>query len=596
MKLMKKIIFVFILLTPVFVKAQSKDISGIWLLKKTKSIRGPNYNNGLPKLMRIDYSSRSIKIETVTAFDSKDTVETQVLNPGPRPMRTISASNRSKAVLIKWIDSSNAWIRNTQLSVKNEYSKPEIMIDEIMKLSTTGDELFFTKNYAGNNDPLGNKDYRMEGVYEKTTEQNLALRTAKGEGIKFVAGMSWDQILAKAKKENKYIFVDCYATWCAPCKKMDKEVYDLNMVGNAFNTSFISVKVQMDTSKKDDNNTKLTYPIARYLEKEFDINVLPTFLFFNPQGIAVHKAVGAFYAPDFITLSHDARNPSVQIYTQLKNAEEFKLTPSDLLELIEQLEHTKQKALAVKVARCYFDQYLYKLDQQALLTKNNLEFLSKYQSAIHSQDHIFQFLLKEHNLIDSIVGYGAGFASGIIESIINKEEVQPLLVKAQQSGHDVDWDRVFSNIIEKYGEELAYRVSVNAKVVWYRKVEKWPQYSENLVLQVEMSGNLNNIYWLNLNGAAWNIFKYSENKQYLQKALTWSKIAIANHIKDSSIQNAPWGGILDTYANLLYKLGRKEEAIKFYQEKILNIGLQKISIYENYVKMFKGDPTWPTSN
>ena len=44
------------------------------------------------------------------------------------------------------------------------------------------------------------------------------------KGIHFEQGLSWKDILAKAKAEHKYIFVDCYATWCGPCKYMDKNV------------------------------------------------------------------------------------------------------------------------------------------------------------------------------------------------------------------------------------------------------------------------------------------------------------------------------------------------------------------------------------
>ncbi len=36
--------------------------------------------------------------------------------------------------------------------------------------------------------------------------------------IHFENGLSWEQIKEKAKAEHKYIFVDCYATWCGPCK------------------------------------------------------------------------------------------------------------------------------------------------------------------------------------------------------------------------------------------------------------------------------------------------------------------------------------------------------------------------------------------
>src|ERR1700710_7497 len=69
--------------------------------------------------------------------------------------------------------------------------------------------------------------------------------------IHFTKEISWNEILKKAKKDNKYIFIDCYASWCGPCKEMDKEVYTNDTVGNYMNSRFISVKYQLDTSKTD---------------------------------------------------------------------------------------------------------------------------------------------------------------------------------------------------------------------------------------------------------------------------------------------------------------------------------------------------------
>ncbi len=43
-----------------------------------------------------------------------------------------------------------------------------------------------------------------------------------GQGIDFDKKNNWNAIKARAKVENKYIFVDAFATWCAPCHKMSK--------------------------------------------------------------------------------------------------------------------------------------------------------------------------------------------------------------------------------------------------------------------------------------------------------------------------------------------------------------------------------------
>ena len=43
-------------------------------------------------------------------------------------------------------------------------------------------------------------------------------------GTYFQTGLSWKEVKAKAEAEHKYIFMDCYATWCGPCKWMNKNI------------------------------------------------------------------------------------------------------------------------------------------------------------------------------------------------------------------------------------------------------------------------------------------------------------------------------------------------------------------------------------
>ena len=44
------------------------------------------------------------------------------------------------------------------------------------------------------------------------------------EGVNFEKE-SWSNTLAKAKAENKIVFVDAYTTWCGPCKMMDAKTF-----------------------------------------------------------------------------------------------------------------------------------------------------------------------------------------------------------------------------------------------------------------------------------------------------------------------------------------------------------------------------------
>jgi thiol-disulfide isomerase/thioredoxin len=56
----------------------------------------------------------------------------------------------------------------------------------------------------------------------------LAQAQAPGQvdtGVQFEHNLSWTAIQAKAKAENKYIFMDCFTTWCGPCRFMSTKIF-----------------------------------------------------------------------------------------------------------------------------------------------------------------------------------------------------------------------------------------------------------------------------------------------------------------------------------------------------------------------------------
>src|ERR1700722_8589878 len=94
----------------------------------------------------------------------------------------------------------------------------------------------------------------------------------KNENIHFYEG-SWEQAVAAAKKQNKSIFLDAYASWCGPCKTMDAEVYRDSKVADYFNRKFVSFRIDMEKGEGPD------------LAKRFrSIDGYPSLLFFNTDG------------------------------------------------------------------------------------------------------------------------------------------------------------------------------------------------------------------------------------------------------------------------------------------------------------------------
>lgn len=98
-------------------------------------------------------------------------------------------------------------------------------------------------------------------------------------GITFFSG-SWQETLDKAKAEDKAIFMDCYTSWCGPCKKLAKEVFPNEELGAYFNEHFISIKVDME---KGEGIT---------LKDQLKVSAFPTMLFLNTNGEEMHRVVG----------------------------------------------------------------------------------------------------------------------------------------------------------------------------------------------------------------------------------------------------------------------------------------------------------------
>ena len=99
-------------------------------------------------------------------------------------------------------------------------------------------------------------------------------------GIQFHNG-SWKEVLEKAKKENKLIFVDAYAVWCGPCKWMDANVFPQREVGDFYNSKFINFKIDAERGE------------GRTFSQDYRVTAFPTFLFINPEGEVVHRTMGA---------------------------------------------------------------------------------------------------------------------------------------------------------------------------------------------------------------------------------------------------------------------------------------------------------------
>lgn len=96
--------------------------------------------------------------------------------------------------------------------------------------------------------------------------------------VNFHTDMSLEDALALAKKEDKNLFIETYASYCVPCKKLEKEFRKPD-VANYFNEHFINVRVNMERSNR-----------AKPYQNAYQVVFLPTLVFANKNGHQIIKA------------------------------------------------------------------------------------------------------------------------------------------------------------------------------------------------------------------------------------------------------------------------------------------------------------------
>ncbi len=112
-------------------------------------------------------------------------------------------------------------------------------------------------------------------------------------GIEFFEG-SWQETLEKARKEDKLIFLDAYASWCGPCKAMQKNVFPADKVGEYFNTHFINVKIDMEKGE------------GPALSAKYGVTAYPSLYFIDYKGKVVKSALGYHNAYKLLRLGENA--------------------------------------------------------------------------------------------------------------------------------------------------------------------------------------------------------------------------------------------------------------------------------------------------
>jgi len=110
--------------------------------------------------------------------------------------------------------------------------------------------------------------------------------------------LNLNKAMEKAKKEGKLVFVDVYAEWCGPCKRLSSSVFPDKILGEFMNKAFVNIKIDGDSDSNIDVMMK------------YEVEAFPTLLFINPTTNEVRKVVGFVTAEQLMQEAKYAVDPT----------------------------------------------------------------------------------------------------------------------------------------------------------------------------------------------------------------------------------------------------------------------------------------------
>lgn len=342
-------------------------------------------------------------------------------------------------------------------------------------------------------------------------------------GIKFTKA-PWSSILTKAKKEEKIIFIDAYTTWCGPCKKMDRQVFNNRQVGNFFNEKFINLKLNMEKGE------------GPALGDKYDVIAYPTLLFISPEGDILHRTAGFASVPQLIEIGEVATNPELRLATMADRYESGDRNP-DFLYKYAVMRLRAADNSHKEIAEAYLK------TQTDLTSPENIDFIYNFLDDADSK--MFDYLIANKDKFEQV--YGKGKVAGKIQNLI--------YAKLDGTINRSTLEQIDNLFLKAYPLE-AKEMSSRFRMTYYRQagdLEKYLDAVDNHLSNFKPKGPDE------LNDIAWTYYEMVDDKKQLKKAVKWAQQSIK--MDDNRFNN-------DTLASLYYKLGKKKKAQKTAQHAI----------------------------
>ena len=337
-------------------------------------------------------------------------------------------------------------------------------------------------------------------------------------GIEF-SHASLDELLARARAEDKLVFVDAYTTWCGPCKSMAAKVFPSERVGAVYNARFVNAKIDME--KGEGPAIANRYGVAAY----------PTYLFINGDGELVHKGIGYIAEDDFLALAAAATGPEslgalAARYDGGERGADF------VRHYAETLAGLMERERSETVISTYLD------GEDDWSTPENIRLL--VNSPGIPGDKRMIYLVEHLSEAEAVVG------SGPLMDVLQRVLVGSYMQNKRFS--EMPAPELLTEYYTRWAAPARERLTDHYRLMYLDRMGRSDEFTKAVLAYYQKYPTDDPV---DLNSAAWAVYENSDDPAELTVALGWA---------EKSVAARPTYPSLDTLAWLYHKLGRDQEA------------------------------------
>jgi thiol-disulfide isomerase/thioredoxin len=343
------------------------------------------------------------------------------------------------------------------------------------------------------------------------------------QGIEFIHDKKFQEILDMAKAQSRLVFMDCYTSWCGPCKRLSSMVFPDSAVGVFFNSTFVNTKFDMEKGEGVD------------IAGKYGVRAYPTLLWLDGDGNVKHKIVGGLETSALIENGKKAIDPTPGILARMrKQYADGDRDVNFMCDYVNTLSNASEKYDDI------FNEYLAKLSMADFSDPKHAKTIYNLTRDLKSPG--VAYLVKNKEYYVHLVGQKA-FDDKVDEIATKAISDAPM---AEDKGlFDGAIHLVKANKAANSAEEI-----MKLSLDYYLHMGDWANYDKIASQYVKKYAAKNAAI---LNDVAWNYFLNILNADNLEKASKWAYTAI--NIDNKYTYNL-------TYAYLLYKLNNYKEAEK----------------------------------